>query len=70
MNTYIVYSDGDEFTIEVPDDARVDLQHGTLRVVNDVVIHEKGDFGPFVREHVLAQHPCVETIRCTYRPSP
>jgi hypothetical protein len=75
MSKYIVYQNEDEFTIEVPDDARVYITQGgyreestgTLKVVRDVERknHESEDYTAYrTEEHVLAQYPNVTTIRC------
>jgi hypothetical protein len=72
---YIVYQNDDEFTITVPDDARVYITSGgygegnggTLKVVRDVELksHESEDYTSYRQElHVLAQYSDVSTIRC------
>jgi hypothetical protein len=73
---YIVYQgESDEFSIEVPDDARVYITSGgygenstgVLKVVRDIERKraESEDYTNYeTTEHVLAQYPDVNTIRC------
>lgn len=75
MSKYIVYQNDDEFTIEVPEDARVFITSGgygqdtsgVLKVVRDIETkqHQAEDYTSYrTEEHVLAQYPNVSTIRC------
>lgn len=75
MPKYIVYQENDEFTIEVPSDARVYLtgggaredQSGILKVVRDIEQknHEGEGYTHYSHEeNILAQYPRVHTIRC------